>query len=324
MAKIFFPFDAGPGYDVSESEWALMARLWRATGVAADELDRLAVSADGADMTVDVATGVAWVRGFYFRSDAVETLTIAAADPFDPRIDRVVVRLDRDANTVDLDVLTGAPAADPSAPALTQTDVVWEIELAQVTVPANASAIAAGNVDDTRSIVSNPPHDGATAPTDGHVPTYRGGVLTPEPIPSPTLVYEHGCHVANNQNQAVPSGTATQAALQVAEWVRGGTFDNGTGEYVVAVAGLYVVSWHLQVNSNSADEKRSYVFVNGSGVLYGWRHYQSGNGHAGDTVAVIDAAVGDRIGGGAYFAGGTVRDIANGCELYVALAKEAA
>lgn len=156
MAKTYYPFDAGAGAVVNEAEWATMARLWRATGVIAGEANELEVSADGTDLTVDVDTGVAWVHGFYFASDAVETLDLAAADPFEDRLDRIVVRLDRAANTVDLAILEGTADPDPVAPSLTQDDVTWEVPLATVEVPANASAISGGNVDDAREIVALP------------------------------------------------------------------------------------------------------------------------------------------------------------------------
>jgi hypothetical protein len=151
----FFPFDAGAGSAITEAQWQKMAKRWLNTGVIEDYLNELAVTADGSGMTVSVATGGAWVEGFYFDSDAAEALTIAAADASNERIDRIVVRLDRVANTVALAVLQGTAAASPTAPALTQTDSLYELGLATVSVDAAVGVIAADQVTDTRSYSGN-------------------------------------------------------------------------------------------------------------------------------------------------------------------------
>jgi hypothetical protein len=155
MATRFFPFAAGDGATVLEDRWQAMARRWLSTGVLTGYLGELAVTADGGGMYVTAATGGAWVEGFYFDSDAATALTVAAANATDPRIDRVVVRLDRAANTVAFVVLTGTAAASPTPPALTQTDGLWELLLADVTVPAAAGVIVAGNVTDRRIFTRN-------------------------------------------------------------------------------------------------------------------------------------------------------------------------
>ena len=151
MTKTYFPFDAGAGANVYESQWAEMASLWRGTGVHPTLLNKLEVFADSSGMQVKVKSGVAWMEGFFFKSDAQETLAIAASNPTNPRIDRVVVRLDRINNNVNLAVLTGTPAGAPVVPALTQTSTTWEISLARVAVAAGATTIAAGNVTDERA-----------------------------------------------------------------------------------------------------------------------------------------------------------------------------
>ena len=151
MAESFFPFDAGAGATVLETQWQKMARRWLSTGVLEGYLNQLAVTADGSALSVSVATGGAWVEGFYFDSDTAKALTIATANATNPRIDRVVVRLDRTANTITTAVLTGTAAASPVPPTLTQTDTLYELLLANVTVPAAAGVIVAGNVSDQRS-----------------------------------------------------------------------------------------------------------------------------------------------------------------------------
>lgn len=152
MAELSFPFDNA---DANEPQWQKMARRWLATGVLTGYLNQLAVTADGSAMSVSLATGGTWVEGFYYENDAARAVPIAAADATNPRIDRIVLRLDTLANSVLVAVLKGTPAASPTPVALTQTDAVYELLLADVTVPAAAGVIVAGNVTDRRVFSRN-------------------------------------------------------------------------------------------------------------------------------------------------------------------------
>lgn len=149
MTKSYYPFDNAPVY---EAQWSKMARLWRKDGVIPGEGYQLQVYGDSSGMQVKVKSGQAWIKGHFFESTAEEILAIDAADPTNPRIDRVILRLDWNDNFIDLAVLKGTPAASPSPPTLTQSSSRWEISLAQVLVRAGAVTIAAGDVTDERYI----------------------------------------------------------------------------------------------------------------------------------------------------------------------------
>lgn len=139
-----YPFDTGAGANVLEGEWQRMARLFRNTGVVVHRLDRggmLNVTADGGGMYVNVADGYAFVEGFTYHNDAAKQLPIGAADATNPRVDLVVLRLDRAANKVSAVVLQGTPAASPASPALSTTNELYDLRLAQVTIPAAAGVI---------------------------------------------------------------------------------------------------------------------------------------------------------------------------------------
>lgn len=151
MAQNYYPFDAGAGSAVTESQWSKMAQNWIQTGVFYDWANKLEVYADSTGMQVKVRTGAAWIMGHFYENDAEVTLSIATSNPTNPRIDRVVLRLDWTNNTIDLAVLTGTPAASPTPPSVTQSSTIWEISLAQVYVGAAVSTIAAGNVTDERT-----------------------------------------------------------------------------------------------------------------------------------------------------------------------------
>lgn len=122
----------------------------------------LSVTANG-DMTVSVSDGVGWLAndkadGTVFWNDTKEQtgselqLEIQLADPIFPRIDRIVVSWD----TVDyatkprIEVLKGTEASTPAAPALTNNGLLRQISLAQISVAAAASKIAASDITDER------------------------------------------------------------------------------------------------------------------------------------------------------------------------------
>jgi hypothetical protein len=150
LAKIFFPFDEGAGANVTEFQWQKMAQHWLKTGVITGVLNNLQVFADSTGMQVKTKSGAVWIKGHYFESDVEETLAIGTADPSNPRIDRVIIRLDWTANTIDLAVIQGTPAASPELPVITQNSSRWEIPLAQIRVNAGVTTIVAGDVTDDR------------------------------------------------------------------------------------------------------------------------------------------------------------------------------
>lgn len=153
MAQSSWPFVGGGGTAVNEDQWSIMARFWAQSGVT-DYANTLEVYGDSSGRQVKVKTGRACVRGHWYENTAVETLAIAANSSGNPRIDRVVLRLDPSANSIVLAVVQGTPAGSPSAPSLTQTDVgTYELTLAKVAVANGASTIAAGDVTDERTYV---------------------------------------------------------------------------------------------------------------------------------------------------------------------------
>ena len=149
MAQSSFPFE---NIDTTETQYSYLMRNI-GEGVVTGRENELVASADGSGMTVDVDTGEALVRGHYYRSNAVETLAIAASDPSNPRVDSVILRLDPVVNSIILAVLTGTAAGSPTAPTLTQTDTgIYEILIATVEVGAGAVVVASEDVTDGRTL----------------------------------------------------------------------------------------------------------------------------------------------------------------------------
>lgn len=109
----------------------------------------------GNAMAITVGIGRAWINGHYLYNDTAYTsLTIATAPTGgQSRIDRVVARLDTSLATraISLEIIQGTAAQNPIAPALTRNDSIYDICLAEITVPAGATAITADMIKDTRA-----------------------------------------------------------------------------------------------------------------------------------------------------------------------------
>lgn len=141
----YMPYDSGAGSNVTEDGWRQFARHFRGDGVIRNVGSEFAVFGDSTGMQVKAPAGECWIRGQWGSSTATKTLPITTAHATLQRLDLVILRNDFLNNRIELDVLTGT-AGSSSFPALTQNTVKWEIQLAQVTVPAAAVTITSGNV----------------------------------------------------------------------------------------------------------------------------------------------------------------------------------
>jgi hypothetical protein len=138
MAITYWPFQAGAGAPVLDSQWQTMMSLMFRDGVWVGVLNQLNVVA-GSGLQVTVDTGDSMTTGLFMNNSALFAINLATADPTNPRIDNIVVHADLVARTVTLIALTGTPAGSPVAPAVTQNASVWEISLNNVRVNANAT-----------------------------------------------------------------------------------------------------------------------------------------------------------------------------------------
>lgn len=144
-----YPLD-GITYDAAD---AAGYNSTRTSGVYSAEEDYTVTPGGG--YTVKVSGGRAWVHpakyvGYSIIKQEPDTLTLPLADAQRPRIDRVVLRYDAAARKSYLLVLEGTPASTPTAPAISRTNLLYDLCLAQITRPAGSTAITAGNITDTR------------------------------------------------------------------------------------------------------------------------------------------------------------------------------
>ncbi|MDU6307270.1 MAG: hypothetical protein E6579_11470 [Clostridium sp.] len=149
MAEKFFPFNSVSGdreYD-AEDFAAYFADIL-SSGVSANG-DNLGVTPAGG-LNLSVGPGRALIKGHQYRNTATITLTVSAGAA-NPRIDRVVARLDVAARRPFITVVPGTPSNTPTPPALTRNDDYYEIGLANIDVAASAISLSAANITDTRT-----------------------------------------------------------------------------------------------------------------------------------------------------------------------------
>lgn len=116
------------------------------TGVYSDELG----VSPGEGMAVSVAAGRAWVKGYLYLNDAPASFDITLADSTLNRIDAVVLRLDLTARSIHLAVVQGSYSTEPTAPTVTRNNDVYELKLANISVPAGTTAITQQLIQDCR------------------------------------------------------------------------------------------------------------------------------------------------------------------------------
>ena len=152
MADIITYPEDGIRYDAEDASGYLSTRL---SGVYSAEED-FAVTAQGG-LSVQVSAGQAWVRPARFKGRSIimeqpTTVVLTEADPVRSRIDRIVLRYDAAAKKTRLQVLDGTPdSANPTAPEITRTALIYDLSLCTVTRPAGSTAITAAHITDTRA-----------------------------------------------------------------------------------------------------------------------------------------------------------------------------
>jgi hypothetical protein len=206
MAAEYFPFDSGPGSNVTEAMWNLMAKNWLGTGVIKGAINELQVYADSTGMQAKVKAGQAWIEGFFFQIVTESIIPISPANATNPRIDRIAIQVDWTNNNISLIAIQGAPASSPTPPALTQNTSIWQMSLAQIYVGANVSTIVGGNITDERV------YTGQQLLTDHFIlngSTWGGigssGTLNQVPLTGTTVagISKNGFHVGTSTNNSI-------------------------------------------------------------------------------------------------------------------------
>ena len=73
-------------------------------------------------LSLTVQQGKAWIDGYILYVDTPQSLTLDIGDDLLPRIDKIVIRLDKINREIILAVKKGTPATNPTAPTLQRED----------------------------------------------------------------------------------------------------------------------------------------------------------------------------------------------------------
>lgn len=150
MSKIVLYPANGFDFDAADVA-AYLAGL--TSGVFSSAEDFPVTAAGGLKVTVGAGRG--WVHpsrftGYSITKRESDPLTLPLADPSLPRIDRIVMRYDAGARAASLQVLQGTASSTPKAPAISRTELIYDLCLAEVTRPAGSTSITTGQITDTR------------------------------------------------------------------------------------------------------------------------------------------------------------------------------
>ena len=140
------------GYDFDAADVAAYLAGFT-SGVFSGAEDFPVTAAGGLKVTVGAGRG--WVHpsrftGYSITKRESDTLTMPLADPSLPRIDRIIMRYDAGARAASLQVLQGTASSTPTAPAISRTELIYDLCLAEITRPAGSTSISTGQITDTR------------------------------------------------------------------------------------------------------------------------------------------------------------------------------
>lgn len=140
---------------IGEAEWSKLMAAQRGSSEIVD--NGFAPSSKTGSPGVTVTKGDAVIAGVLFESDSSQTVSIAANNGSNPRLDLVCLQVDwskSQSTGGTIVVVKGNNAALPVRPSLTQTPgSLWQTAIAEVTVRPGVGEIAASDLADIRPLM---------------------------------------------------------------------------------------------------------------------------------------------------------------------------
>lgn len=130
------------------ASWAEYFAQFIGNGVYANPATCMQVRAT-AGLTVQIQPGACFINGYAGYADGTDFIALDHGGG-QPRIDRIVIRLDLAARDIYPILIKGTEAVSPSPPDIVRDGSVYDLGIASITVPANATAITQANISDTR------------------------------------------------------------------------------------------------------------------------------------------------------------------------------
>lgn len=152
-SHVTYGADGTPIWDRAVSSAALrkLTKKLFSDGVLPNPSTNLQVAAVSG-IIVKISSGFALCNGCQKLQEVDLEIELPVSDATYDRIDTVVLRLDDndDVRACDFMVIKGIAASTPQIPALTQSDSIWEIGLANIYRKANSTEVSNANITDTR------------------------------------------------------------------------------------------------------------------------------------------------------------------------------
>lgn len=149
MAIVVYPLN---NIDFSAEDVAIY-NATRTSGIYAG--DDFAISLTGADNTISIDVGLAWMHLSRFNGVAVALkgktyVEMGLPDSIYPRIDALVLQFDANKNGAELVSKQGTASSKPQPPAVSRTEALYELHLLHVLRTPGAAFISAADVTDLR------------------------------------------------------------------------------------------------------------------------------------------------------------------------------
>lgn len=152
MAVTYGFFDSVQGdrvYDADDISNYFLKLI--SNGVFATPSNAMQVQANNG-MTVGVTAGWGFINCKWINNSTTYLVTLDTPDVALPRIDRIVMRLDKSVGVRSIVITnkSGTPSANPQPPVLQRSGNVYELSLARIAVGADVSAITQADITDER------------------------------------------------------------------------------------------------------------------------------------------------------------------------------
>lgn len=118
-------------------------------GVLGKDVTKLKVYSNN-NMSVKITAGTAYLDGRWFSPKSPVSITLKASDVAYSRIDLICIRCDYAQKNIYFHVVTGVPQQNPEIPEITRDEFYFDLGIAAVTVPVNATIITQAEIKDLR------------------------------------------------------------------------------------------------------------------------------------------------------------------------------
>lgn len=153
-SSFFNAVETSPGqYDrtYNATQWAEYFATFIGNGIFATPSTNLQVNASS-NFEIIVARGTAFINGYYYNNTDALSVSINPSDLTYSRITSVILELNLNNRNIVITTADGTPSPNPVAPTLVRNASIYQLCLAQITIPSKTVTINQSQITDTRLI----------------------------------------------------------------------------------------------------------------------------------------------------------------------------